>query len=47
MNEEARKIMLKSMLFQAKQTERDIIGLGKIYLILIVVGLVIYSVIMI
>lgn len=43
MNEEARKIMMENMLFQAKQTEKDITGLCKLILFISVVGLVFFS----
>ena len=43
MNEEARKIMRENMLFQTKQTEKDIVGLGKLILSISVVGLIFFS----
>lgn len=45
MNEKALKIMLENMLFQAKQTKKDIIGLGKLILFISVVALVFFSVV--
>ncbi len=43
MNNDLKKYQIENMVFQAKQTEKDIVGLGKLILSISVVGLIFFS----